>query len=138
MYEVTSKSTQHGLKSPYGFKTPHRMPSYTLEGESKTDIFRGLITKLYPTGRAFYLKKGGNWDLLHEAINRSFIRLYEDSKLTIDSVLPDNDNFTDIDATLLEWKLGLTTNALLSLNDRKQALIRKLTSPANLVYRQSK
>lgn len=133
MYEVTEKSTMHGVGTPHGLSTPHRFPT---NGESLTDIFSGLASSLYPTGRAFYMKKNGYFSLLHEAINRSFIRLVEDARLTIDSSLPDNENFNADDCLLWEYRLGLTTNLSLDIEVRKQAILRKMAYPSNIKSRQ--
>lgn len=133
MYSVNENSTMHGLKTPHGNKTPHKYPS---NGESLTDVFSNLITKLYPTGRAFYMKKNGSFDLLHQAINRSFIRVIEDGNLTIDGSIPDNDNFSLEDALLWEYRLGLSTNLTLSLEFRKDAILRKMSYPNNVKARQ--
>lgn len=133
-YIVTNKSTQHGLKTPYGYKTPHRMPT-SPEG-SAIDIFADLARQLYPTGRAWYMKKGGIFHSLHTAINRSFVRLVQDAQLTLDSCFPDNDNFNENDCALWEYRLGLITNNSLSLAVRKQAILRKMAYPGNVRARQ--
>ena len=133
MYEVTERSTMHGLNTPHGSRTPHRYPT---NGESLTDIFSDLITKLYPTGRAFYMQKNGVFDLFHQAINRSFIRVIQDARLTIEGVIPTSDEFTGDDALLWEYRLGLPTNLSLSLEERKQAILRKMAYPNNIKARQ--
>ena len=88
----------HGEKTPFGTNTPHKYP--TIPGESLTDIFAGLARQLYPTGRAWWMRYDGVFDNFHKAINRSFIRVVNDCELTIDSCFPDNDNFSENDATL--------------------------------------
>lgn len=135
-YEKTDKSTMHGEKTPYGLKVPHRYP--IASGQSNTDIFSNLAKQLYPTGRAWYMKRNGIFDRLHQAINRSFIRVVEDSQFTIDSVFPDNINFNENDATLWEFRLGLITTTSLSLDVRKQAILRKIAYPNNVKARQNK
>lgn len=133
-YIVTNKSTQHGLKTPHGMRTPHRMPT-SPEG-SFLDIFSDLARQLYPTGRAWYMKRGGIFHSLHSAINRSFVRFVEDSQLTLDSQFPDNDNFSENDCSLWEYRLGLISNTSLSLEVRKQAILRKMAYPGNVKARQ--
>lgn len=133
MYEVTEKSTMHGSTTPHGSRTPHRYPT---NGESLTDLFSNLITKLYPTGRAFYMEKNKPFDLLHQAINRSFIRVVQDARLTIEGVIPTSEEFSGDDALLWEYRLGLSTNLSLSLQDRKDAILRKMTYPNNIKARQ--
>lgn len=133
-YEVTDRSTQHGLRTPHGMRTPHRYP--TTPGESYTDIFEDFTRQLYPTGRVWYMKRGGVFDRFHKAINRSFIRLIEDCGLTLDSFFPDNNNFSEEDATLWEYRLGLVTNESLPLSLRMDAIRRKFTYPGNVIARQ--
>lgn len=133
MYEVTEKSTMHGLGTPHGIRTPHRYPTTS---DSLSVIFDDLITKLYPTGRAFYMKKNGTFNLLHQAINRSFIRVVQDGRLTIDGTNPNSVNFESNDATLWEYRLGLTTNLNIPLEQRKQAILRKMAYPSNIKARQ--
>ena len=91
MYQVTEKSTVHGTGTPHGSRTPHRFPTFGLN--NLTDILRKLAHQLYPTGRAFYMPKGGIADNTHIAFNRSMLRLIQDADATIDSVFPDNLNF---------------------------------------------
>ena len=112
-YEITNNSTVHGLGTPHGLGVPHRYP--TAQGENLTDIMSGLARQLYPTGRAWWMRHNGVFDNLHKAINRSFIRVLNDSDLTIDSCFPDNENFDANDATLWEYRLGLTTNTMIGM-----------------------
>lgn len=136
IYQVTNESTQHGYNTPFGYFTPHRLP--TIPGQTLTDIFGDLARQLYPTGRAWYMPKDGVFDNLHKSINLSFVRLVSDCDLTIDSLFPDNVNFDEKDASLWEYRLGLTTNTSLSLEVRKQAILRKMAYPNNVKPRQSK
>jgi len=133
MYEVTDKSTQHGLLTPHGYNTPHRYPT---AGIAIIDVFADLARQLYPTGRAWYMNRNGTFENLHKAINRSFVRVVQDSYLTLDSVFPDNDNFSVNDATLWEYRLGLITNSSLDLATRKQIILRKMAYPGNVKARQ--
>lgn len=136
MYEVTEKSTVHGVNTPHGFKTPHRFPVSGIK--NLADIFANLASQLYPTGRAFYMQKGGVMDNTHIAFNRSFIRLVNDAKSTIDSCFPDNANFSADDCTLWEWRFGIVTDTSLSLSDRKAALLRRMGRGRNVPARQHK
>ena len=133
-YTVTERSTMHGLNAPHGLRTPHRYP--TTPGDSFTDIFEDLTHQLYPTGRVWYMKRLGVFDRFHKAINRSFIRVVEDCGFTLDSFFPDNTNFTEEDATLWEYRLGLVTNTSLPLSVRMDAIRRKFTYPGNVIARQ--
>lgn len=136
MYQVTENSTPHGLSIPHGSKTPHRFPFKGIK--SLSDIMSNLASQLYPTGRAFYMKKGGVMDNTHLAFNRSFIRIIEDCKSTIDSTFPDNDNFTIEDCTLWEYRFGIVTNDLLTLEQRKSAIFRRMSRGRNVPARQHK
>lgn len=134
MYQVNEKSTVHGLGTPHGQNTPHRMPSKY--GLNYTEIFSNLTRQLYPTGRVWWLKKNSIFDRLHQAINRSFIRVIRDAKLTVDSTFPDNDNFTIQDCELWEYRLGLISNSSLSVEVRRQAILRKIAYPLGVKARQ--
>lgn len=136
MYEVTEKSTVHGIKTPHGYKTPHRFPRAGIK--SLTDIFADLASQLYPTGRAFYMKKGGVMNNTHLAFNRSFIRLVEDAKSTIDSTFPDNENFTADDCSLWEYRFGMVTDTSLSVQQRRAAIYRRMSRGRNIPARQHK
>lgn len=135
MYKVTENSTVHGLKTPHGFKTPHRLPS-SLQG-SLTDILGNLAIDLYPTGRAFTMQKEGIADKTHVALNRSFIRLINLGFGLFDSIIPDNLNFDADDCLLWEYRLGLRTNELLTVEQRKEAILRKMSRGRNVKSRQS-
>ena len=89
MYIPNENSTQHGLRTPYGSRTPHKFPSLS----SVANIMSKLASQLYPTGRAFYMPKGGIADKTHIAFNRGLIRIVDDANSTIDSCFPDNANF---------------------------------------------
>jgi len=132
-YQVTNKSTQHGSLTPFGFNTPHKFP--TTE-ESVSEFFFRLSQDLYPTGRAWYMPTDSYFEGLHKSINLAYTRLVNDAKDTIDSTLPDNDKFVEDDADLWEYRLGLITNSLVSLEDRRTAILRKLAYPANVQARQ--
>lgn len=133
MYQVTEKSTVHGYNTPHGYSTPHRFPSST---KSLTDIMSELATQLYPTGRAFYTKKGGFKDRMHLAINVSFIRFINDAQGTIDSVFPDNVNFTAEDCTLWEYRFGMVTDESLPVSVRREAINRRMGRGRNVRARQ--
>lgn len=135
-YIVTEKSTVHGVNTPHGMKTPHRFP---LSGiKNLADIMSDLASQLYPTGRAFYMRKGGVMNNLHSAINRSFIRLVNDSQSTLDSCFPDNENFTIEDCDLWEYRFGIVTDVNLSLADRRSAILRRMSRGRNVQARQHK
>jgi len=96
-----------------------------------------LTRRLYPTGRAFRIPIGGDLEKMHEALVESEKRAYDDAISILDSIIPDNDNFTTLDATQWEQRLGMITNPLVSLADRKLAIIRKMNHPGDIKARQS-
>jgi uncharacterized protein YmfQ (DUF2313 family) len=96
-----------------------------------------LTRQLLPTGRAFRIGYGS----LNEAVERGLLlseeRIYLDSVGILDSILPDNDNFTTADATRWEQRLGLIVNEDVDLQDRKAAILRKMNHPGDIIARQS-
>lgn len=126
-------NTVHKTSTPHGFSTPHKYPS---EVGDQIDILNDLSIQLYPTGRAWYRPEGGIWENFHEAVNRSFSRLIDDGRSLINTNLPDNSDFTEEDAELWEYRLGLITNDTLDLETRKTAIRRKLGHPNNVKARQ--
>jgi hypothetical protein len=101
------------------------------------DKIKTLTSQLLPTGRAFWNKKGGSFDKLLSGLAASEARAYSDAVSILDSAIPDNANFTAEDATLWEIRLGLITNPLVSLSDRKLAIQRKMNHPGTIKARQN-
>lgn len=134
MYQVTEKSTTFGIKTPFGLKTPFKYPSVSLG--SISTLLSDLASQLYPTGRAWYMLKDGIMEKVHLALNMSFIRLIDDSKLTIDSCFPDNTNFSEDDCALWEYRFGMKTNLLLSVEVRREAILRRMARGRNVRARQ--
>lgn len=131
----TDTKTRHGaIDINHSFFTPHRMPGSSTR---MLELFDNLSTLLYPTGRAWYRQDGNNLRKFHEAINVSFARLMQEAKLLIDQTLPDNENFSEQDAALWEYRLGLITNEEVDLELRKLAIKRKLGHPNNIKSRQA-
>lgn len=104
---------------------------------SNKDKIIQLTKQLYPTGRAFRIPDNGVLDKTHKALAESEKDTFNDAVSILDSALPDNDNFTELDATLWEERLGMITNPLVSLSDRKKAIIRKMNHPGSIPARQS-
>lgn len=95
------------------------------------------LTKLaYPTGRAFRITPGSDMEKLHTGLALSEARAYEDGLAILDSILPDNSNFTADDATDWERRLGLIYSPMVSLADRKLAIKRKMNHPGTIPARQ--
>ena len=134
------QKTQHGSNTQFGYNTPHKYPADSVQTEDDIIVteLTNLVDELYPTGRAFYKPKGGTFDLLHDAINLSFLRFVNEYNNLIDSSIPDNENFTKEDASFLEYKYGLSDRTGTNLETRKAGLRRKIGHPNNIKPRQSK
>jgi uncharacterized protein YmfQ (DUF2313 family) len=87
-----------------------------------------LSNLLYPNGRAFKTLAYGWKETLHTALGLSETRAFDDATSTLDSAIPDNDNFTAEDATAWEKRYGITTNNT-DLATRKMAIIQKMNYP---------
>lgn len=94
-------------------------------------IILSLTKQLYPSGRAFKMPVEGNLEYLHYALALSEDRAYNDALAVLHSILPDNAFFTVDDAADWERRLGLTTNTLVDLEDRKLAIARKIGYPGS-------
>ena len=101
------------------------------------EVLNLLTKQLYPTGRAFRVSKDGELDKMHDGLILSENRFHEDIRAVLNSILPDNDDFTLQDATRWEQLLGLITNENVSLDERKQAIIRKMNHPGIVRARQN-
>lgn len=97
---------------------------------------KNLTKSLYPTGRVFRVSPGSVIDQLHNGLSLSEKQAFDDALAILDTILPDNDNFTAGDATDWERRLGLITNPAVPLADRKDAIIRKMNHPGELAARQ--
>lgn len=79
---------------------------------------------------------GGWLDGLVSALAVGEARAYMDALTILYAMLPDNDRFTEEDATDWERRLGLITSAGASLEDRKLAIKRKMAHPGDIPARQ--
>ena len=95
-----------------------------------------LSKSLYPKGRAFRMPFNSILERLTQALAISEDEAYNRALDIFDAILPDNVNFTEEDAEKWERRLGLITNSLTSLADRKLALLRKINHPGTIVARQ--
>lgn len=96
-----------------------------------------LGRQLFPTGRAFKISEDAYKKKLYKALSLSRAQCYTDGISTLDSAIPDNDNFTADDATSWERRLGLISNPMVSLADRKLAIIRKMNHPGTIPAREN-
>lgn len=94
--------------------------------------------QLYPTGMAFRLPVGSNFYNLHAGLGVSEVDAVNAATAVLDQILPDNDNFTEADATAWETKLQIPfPTSGTSLEDRKAAILRKMRHPGDILPRQS-
>lgn len=96
-----------------------------------------LTRQLLPTGRAMRISYGSLNEQVEKALILSEERLHADALGILDTILPDNDNFTTEDATRWEQRLGMITNESVSLPDRMAAIRRKMNHPGDILARQS-
>jgi uncharacterized protein YmfQ (DUF2313 family) len=101
------------------------------------DQILNLTKQLYPTGRAFKMRENGIMYRLHKSLAVSEAKAYSDALSIRYAILPDNDNFTVDDATQWEHRLGLITNGMVSLEDRKLAILRKYNHPGTVPAREN-
>lgn len=104
---------------------------------SISEDLKKVTQQLYPTGRAFGVNKDGVRDELEDALIIQEVEFYNESMDILNELLPDNDDFTTQFATNWEQRLELITDPLLSLADRKAAILRKMNHPGDIPARQS-
>lgn len=91
--------------------------------------------QLYPTGRVF--KNIGWRKKLHTALAVSEATAFDAAVSTLNTILPDNDDFTAQDCTDWERRLGMITNLSTDIEDRKAAILLKMNYPGTLRARQN-
>lgn len=96
-----------------------------------------LTRQLFPTGRAFRIPVNSVKEKFFNGLLESEKDAYKDGISILDSILPDNDNFTAQDATRWEQRLGMIDGSASTLTDRKAAIKRKMNHPGNILARQS-
>jgi len=99
------------------------------------DQIKALSRSLYPRALAFRGPADGWREALHAGLAVSEARAYGDALAILDSVLPDNPNFTADDATDWERRLGMIPSTA-SLADRMAAIRRKMNHPGGIKARQ--
>jgi hypothetical protein len=96
-----------------------------------TDDLLAADRQLYPTGRAFWMPQGGDMEKLHIALNESQDQFYNDMLTLFSGLLPDNEQFTEDDASNWERIYGLSGNANLTLAQRMDALFQCISTTGN-------
>jgi hypothetical protein len=100
------------------------------------DTIKKIARLLLPRGRAFDYPKDGVIDKINGSLAESESRAVADGSSILDSILPDNDDFSVEDAEDWEVRLGMITNPTVSLADRKAAILRKMQHPGTIKPRQ--
>lgn len=95
-----------------------------------------LTKQGYPKGRAFRIQPGSDLEKLHIGLGVSEAQAYSDAVAILDSILPDNDNFTTSDCNDWERRLGLINSPLVPLADRKLAIKLAMNHPGDIKARQ--
>lgn len=98
-------------------------------------ILGKLSRQLKPTGRAYKFPTGGNADGILGVTDEAISNCATDLHSILYTILPDNPNFKEVDASIWEKRLGLLQG--INLEDRKKAIMRKLNSPNQCKGRQS-
>lgn len=75
------------------------------------------------------MAQGSNLERLHLGLSISEDKAFNDALAVLNSILPDNVFFTADDASDWERRLGMISNPLVDLEDRKLAIARKLSYP---------
>lgn len=96
-----------------------------------------LTKQLYPTGRAFRIFNGSWWERLHKGLAVSEAAAYNAALGVLDSILPDNPNFTAENASEWERRLGMINGTGVDLEDRKLAIKRKMNHPGTMKPREN-
>lgn len=90
-----------------------------------------VTKRLYPTGRAFRVPSGSKLEQLHKALSLSEQRAIDSATIEVfNSLIADNDQFTEDDAAIWEARLSIISNQLTDLDSRKAAIRRKYFAPS--------
>jgi len=108
----------------------------TIETPLYKDQILKLTKQLYPTGRVWWFNFNNIFSKFHEGLALSESRALQTCTGLLNSILPDNENFTEEDAYNWESALGLYIQTGLSLADRKLAILRKMQHPGDIPARQ--
>jgi uncharacterized protein YmfQ (DUF2313 family) len=104
---------------------------------NERDILK-LKKQLLPTGRAFNVPAGGNFEKLLLALAGQEAGAFNSATGLPGSIIPDNDNFTAEDAAAWEDVLSVYSSESDSLVNRKAAIYRKMQFPGGVKGRQHK
>lgn len=96
---------------------------------------QNLFRQLMPQGRAFKFPVNGYGDTLNKALSISESVAWRDALSTFDSMLADNANFSEEDATAWERRLGLINGTGLDLEVRKLLILQQYNFPGEILAR---
>jgi uncharacterized protein YmfQ (DUF2313 family) len=102
-----------------------------------TDIVK-LKKQLLPTGRAYKVPSGGNFEKLLLALGEEEKEAFNKAIGLLNIIIPDNEDFTAEDASYWERVLGIAGSSDDSLSNRKAAIYRKMQFPGGAKGRQHK
>lgn len=105
---------------------------------SDADDIVKLKKQLLPTGRAFSVPVGGDFEKLLLGLADEESDSFNDALGLLDIIIPDNSNFTIADAEKWEKVLSISSSEDDSLANRKAAIYRKMQFPGNVKGRQHK
>lgn len=97
-----------------------------------------LKKQLLPTGRAFNVQVGSNFEKLLLSLADKESESLNDSLAILDMIIPDNTVFSVADAAKWEQVLSISGNDDDSLANRMAAIYRKMRFPGNVKGRQHK
>jgi hypothetical protein len=96
-----------------------------------------LTRQLLPTGRAFNFPVGGMSDKYFTALATVEAEMLGRCVGVLDSILPDNPNFTEDDANDWAIRLGIYFTPGTTFADKKKAILRKYAHPGTIKARQN-
>jgi hypothetical protein len=102
-----------------------------------SELILNLTKRLFPRGRAFRIAKDSDVERLNKGLIESENNAYTDALSVLSSILPDNAQFTATDAANWERRLGMLINEGADLEDRKEAILKKMQHPGNILGRSS-
>lgn len=124
----------------YVVTADHRVVLFDFSVETGIPVFaeklRKLAASLYPKARAWWMKKDSTFDKLNHALGYSESRALSSVRGILDSIIPDNDNFSEADAQNWERALGMYEKPYLDLEMRKTVILRKMQYPNKVRARQ--
>lgn len=101
------------------------------------DILK-LTKQLLPSGRAWKLPYGGIFYKMLYALGKSEQRALQFGLSTLDRLIPDNENFTEADASEWERRLNISGGTgYVPLENRKSTILRKMQFPGGFLNRQN-